>query len=64
MGRDVDLWQVTPDRQSATATQRTKLNTKALLIGTWNVRILYQRGKLNDVIQEMERINIYILGIA
>jgi len=36
LGREVDLWQVTPDRQSAAATQRQKLNT--LRIGTWNGR--------------------------
>jgi len=62
LGRDVDLWQVTPNRQSGTATQQQKLKT--LRIGTWDVRILYQKGKLDDVIQEMQRMKIVILGIA
>jgi len=51
LGRDVDLWQVTPYCQSATATQRPKLNTKTLRIGSCNARILYQKGKLDNVIQ-------------
>ena len=32
-------------------------------IGTWNVRFMSQ-GKLEVVKQEMERVNIYILGIS
>ena len=32
-------------------------------IGTWNVRSMNQ-GKLEAVKQEMERVNIYILGIS
>ena len=32
-------------------------------IGTWNVRSMNQ-GKLEVVKQEMERVNIYILGIS
>ena len=55
-------WQVTPDRQSGTVIQQQKLKT--LRIGTWNVRTLFQNGKLDDVIQEMERIKIVTLGIA
>ena len=62
LGRDVDLWQVTLDRQSATASQRQKLKT--LRISAWNVRTLYQKGKLNNVVHEIERIKIDILGIA
>jgi len=62
--RDVDLWQVTPDRKCATAAQQPKLNTETLRIGTRNVRTLYQKGKLDDVIQEMEILKINILGIA
>ena len=33
-------------------------------IGTWNVRSLYQAGKLAGIIQEMERINLNLLGIS
>ena len=32
-------------------------------VGTWNVRSMSQ-GKLEVVKQEMERVNIYILGIS
>ena len=33
-------------------------------IGTWNVRTLYQVGKLTSVIREMNRCSIQMLGIA
>lgn len=33
-------------------------------IGTWNVRSLWQDGKLENVMQEMIRMNIHIMGIA
>jgi len=33
-------------------------------IGTWNVRTLYQVGKLTNVIREMNRCSIQMLGIA
>jgi len=33
-------------------------------IGTWNVRSLYQPGKLANVMQEMVRMEIDILGVA
>ena len=36
---------------------------RAILIGTWNVRSMNQ-GKLEVVKQEMERVNIDILGIS
>ena len=35
-----------------------------LKIGTWNVRSLYQAGKLDNCTQEMSRLNIDILGVA
>ena len=42
---------------------RINLRNKAR-IGTWNVRTLYQTGKLANVIQEMNRCGISALGIA
>ena len=48
---------VTPDRHPATA--RTQQ-----LIACWNVRTLYQKGKLDNVVLEMDRMKINILGIA
>ena len=35
-----------------------------LKIVTWNVRTLYQAGKLDNCLQEMSRLNIDILGVA
>ena len=32
-------------------------------IGTWNVRTLYQPGKFENLIQEMQNVNLDILGI-
>jgi len=37
---------------------------KMLKIGTWNVRSLLSAGKLANVIQEMERLNINVLGLS
>ena len=37
---------------------------KELEVATWNVQTLLQAGKLTNVISEMNRANIEILGIA
>lgn len=37
---------------------------KHLQIGTWNVRSLYEAGKLANTIKEMKRLNIDILGVS
>lgn len=37
---------------------------KATNIGTWNVRTLNQEGKLENLIKEMSRLKIDILGVA
>ena len=50
-----------PDRQTATVALPF---SKATRMGTWNVRALNQDGKLQNVIQEMKRININILGLC
>ena len=49
LGRDGHVRQVTLDRQQATV--RTK---NSLKIGTWNVRTMFQKGKLENVKKEME----------
>ena len=41
-----------------------KTRGRCLKIGTWNVRTLYRPGKLDNLIQEMENINLDILDIA
>jgi len=50
-----------PDRNPATAVIRDKTTIK---IGTWNVRTLYQSGKLENVKQEMTRLGVNILGVC
>jgi exonuclease III len=37
---------------------------KKVNIGTWNVRSLFEAGKLANLIQEMKRLDIDILGVA
>ena len=37
---------------------------KILKLGTWNIRTLYQAGKLENVAREMLRYNLEILGLA
>ena len=56
-GWDSHVQQVTSGRHPATA--RTQQ-----LIACWNVRTLYQKGKLDNVVQEMDRMKINNLGIA
>ncbi|KAG1673509.1 Craniofacial development protein 2 [Nymphon striatum] len=36
----------------------------SIKIATWNVRTLYQKGKLDNVNQEMDRMNLNILGLS
>ena len=58
--------QVTTDRQSATE-YLIKVNKKHLAtqrIATWNVRTLYQKGQLENVMQEMLRLEIGVLGLS
>jgi exonuclease III len=52
---------VTPDRQPDTVEKRRKGD---LHLATWNVRTLYQAGKLENVKQEMKRLRITILGMS
>ncbi|GFO14762.1 craniofacial development protein 2-like [Plakobranchus ocellatus] len=52
--------QVTPHRHQATARKlKDKLN-----IATWNIRTLLQKGKLENIKQEMERMKLNILGLS
>ncbi|GFO36193.1 craniofacial development protein 2-like [Plakobranchus ocellatus] len=52
--------QVTTDRHQATARKmKDKLN-----IATWNIRTLLQKGKLENIKQEMERMKLNILGLS
>ena len=37
---------------------------KLLNIGTWNIRTLYQPGKLDNLIQELNHMKVVIMGIV
>ncbi|GFO35620.1 craniofacial development protein 2 [Plakobranchus ocellatus] len=59
-GRESYAPQVTPDRHQATARKmKDKLN-----IATWTIRTLLQKGKLENIKQEMERMKLNILGLS
>ena len=51
--------QVSPDRHQATVRNRHQLK-----IRKWNVQTLMQKGKLENVREEMKRIKISILGLS
>ena len=59
-GRNCHVPQVTFDRQQATA---RKLK-EPLRIAIWNIRSQLQKGKLDNIKQEMERLKINILGLS
>ncbi|XP_050497514.1 craniofacial development protein 2-like [Diabrotica virgifera virgifera] len=52
------------NRASQVVTRRNPCFKDAINIGTWNVRSMYEPGKMNNIIQEMQRLNIDILGIS
>ena len=57
-GRNSYVSQVAADRHQTTA---QKLHLK---IGTWNVRTLYRAGLLENVVYEMNRAKLDILGLC
>ena len=60
LGKDALITQGALDRHQA-----TEFNTpNQLKIGTWNVRSLYQKGKLENVKLKMGRLKVQILGIS
>ena len=52
------------NRRIASDTAFLKTRGRTLSIATWNVRTLYQPGKIDNVIQEMAEMNIDILRFA
>ena len=70
--RKPDDEQVGPDRHSVTAkdnkdnkkTIRRRWKKNTSLIATWNVRTLFQPGKLENVIKEMERLKWKVLDLS
>ena len=69
LGRDNNVEQVGPDchpapvaKNKKSIRKRWKRNTS--YIATWNVRTLFQKGKLDNVVVEMNRMKLEILGLA
>ena len=50
--------QVTPGRHHTTAMDNSRR------ISTWNIRSIYQSGKMDNIIMEMKRLNISIMGVC
>ena len=44
--------------------QVTVQNKDTIKIGVWNVRTLYQCGKIENVIQEMKHLKVNIMGVC
>ena len=63
LGWERDVRQVTPNRQPATRRKINKSENKTK-IGTWNVRTCAQKGKIDNILKEMKRLKINILGLA
>ena len=61
LGRDSHVPQVGLDHHPATVGIPNKT---AIKLGTWNVRALFQCGKLENLKQEMNRLQLNILGIC
>ena len=61
-GKNRHVPQVTFDRQQATA--RKLKEPLRIALATRNVRSLLQKGKLDNIKQEMERLKINILGLS
>ena len=55
-----------PSREDATSRMRKDLNaTKTKIrLGHWNVRTMYETGKLVQVTSEMRRFNLHVLGVS
>ena len=60
-GRDSHAQQVTPYRHQTTA---YKKKIKIRRTATWNVRTMLQKGKLDNIKKEMERMNVNIMGLC
>ena len=59
-GRDTHAHQMGPDRYPVTALK----NENEMKVATWNVRTLFQSGKLENLRKETVRYNINIMGVS
>ena len=53
-----------PPGRSSSESAFLKTRGRCIQIGIWNVRTLYQPGKFENLIQEMQNMNLDILGIT
>jgi len=53
-----------PNGRSLPERVALKAMNRLLRIGTWNVRTLYQAGKLNNALKEMDNMKLDLLGIS
>ncbi|GFS08809.1 craniofacial development protein 2-like [Elysia marginata] len=53
-----------PKRGPGADVATLKTRNRPLVIGTWNVRTLYQAGKLDNLIQEADALRVDIMGIT
>ena len=53
-----------PNGRSLPERVAVKTRNRLLRIGTWNVRALYQAGKLNNALKEMDNMKLDLLGIS
>ena len=60
-GRDHHVLHVIPDRYPATVSRTNNLNKK---IATWNVRTMYQSGKMDNIMKEVKRMKSNILDVC
>ena len=69
LGRNLDVPQVESDRHPATAGNdkmklRRNWKKQTRRISTWNVRTMLQKGKINNLINEMNQMRLDVLGIS
>jgi len=51
-------------RQALNGQRLLRISGSAIKIATWNVKTLYQAGKVHNLIQEMKRLEIGIMGVS
>lgn len=56
--------QVVSQRNPCRINRDDRIRLNNIRIGTWNVRSMFQPGKMHNILQEMNRLNIDILGIS
>ena len=61
---DMPVYRQLETLQYPNRNDQVNMRSRELVIGTWNVRSLCKPGKLDNVLQEMSRIGIDILGLA